>query len=126
MEEAGHKKLDVWNRAVSFVTRIYEVTRDYPREELYGIVSQMRRAALSIPCNISEGAARQSTKEYIRFLYISLGSASELDVQIIVSKNLNYLTDGMYSELLAGNKEISKMLMGLIKSLKARLQKTNP
>jgi len=122
VEEQGHKKLDVWNRAISFVTRIYDVTRDYPREELYGIVSQMRRAALSIPCNISEGAARQSTKDYIRFLYISLGSASELDVQITVSRNLNYLSDNMFCEISAENEEISKMLMGLIKSLKARLK----
>ena len=122
MEEQGHKKLDVWNRAISFVTRIYDVTRDYPREELYGIVSQMRRAALSIPCNISEGAARQSTKDYIRFLYISLGSASELDVQITVSRNLNYLSDNMFCEISAENEEISKMLMGLIKSLKVHLK----
>jgi four helix bundle protein len=123
VEEPGHKKLDVWNRAVSFVTRVYEVTCGYPREELYGIVSQMRRAALSIPCNISEGAARQSTKEYVRFLYVSLSSASELNVQITVSKNLNYLTEAEYSELIAENDEISKMLMGLIKSLKGRLKR---
>ncbi len=86
-----HKELDVWNKSISFVSRVYEVTREYPRDELYGMTFQMRRAAVSVPSNISEGAARQSTKEYVRFLYISLGSASELDVQLTISLNLGYL-----------------------------------
>ena len=116
-----HKELDVWNKSISFVSRVYEVTREYPRDELYGMTFQMRRAAVSVPSNISEGAARQSTKEYVRFLYISLGSASELDVQLTISLNLGYLSDQVYLELSKQCEEISKMLMGLIKSLKLKI-----
>lgn len=112
-----HKNLKVWQRSISFVTEIYRITRDFPKEEIYCMALQLRRAAISIPSNIAEGSARKNTKEYIQFLYIALGSASEIETQIIISINLGYImhekVGGMQSEL----EEIIRMLVGLIKSL---------
>ncbi len=112
-----HKNLKVWQRSISFVTEIYRITRLFPKEEIYCMALQLRRAAISIPSNIAEGSARKNTKEYIQFLYISLGSASEIETQIIISINLGYImhekVGGMQSEL----EEIIRMLVGLIKSL---------
>lgn len=81
-----HKDLDVWKKSVDFVTIIYKETQSFPKEELYGLTSQMRRAAVSIPSNIAEGSARQGNKELVQFLYIALGSVVELDTQLIMSQ----------------------------------------
>jgi four helix bundle protein len=78
-----HKNLIVWQKSIAFVTAIYDLTKSFPKEELYCIINQIRRAAVSIPSNIAEGCARKNTKEYIQFLYVSLGSAAELETQII-------------------------------------------
>ena len=86
-----HKDLDIWKRGIEFDERIYKITADFPREEIYGLVSQLRRAAISYPSNIAEGAARSSKKEYIQYLYISLASLSEIETQLIISKRLDYL-----------------------------------
>jgi len=88
---ATHKDLDVWKDAIDLVTEIYRLTANYPESERFGLISQMRRAAVSVPSNIAEGAARGSNKEYIYFLNISLGSLSELETQLIISQNLEYL-----------------------------------
>ncbi|MFH1829456.1 MAG: four helix bundle protein [Pseudomonadota bacterium] len=120
MSLRNHTDLDVWKRAIEFVTSIYKATQEYPKEELYGLVSQLRRSAISIPSNIAEGATRQSTKEFIHFLYIALGSASEVDVQLVISRNLDYLLDKNFIALSAEREEISRMLSGLIKSLRSR------
>ena len=88
-----HKDLDIWKLGIELVEKIYKLTALFPKEEIYGLISQMRRAAVSIPSNISEGAARNHKKEYIQFLYMSLGSLSELETQIIISQKLNYLSD---------------------------------
>ncbi len=121
MKNSGHRSLDVWQRSVSYVTRIYEVTKSCPREELYGLVSQMRRSAVSIPSNIAEGSTRASTKEYIRFLHMALASASELEVHLLISRNLEYLNEEAFSELFERREEISKMISGQIRSLKEKL-----
>ena len=104
---------------MDFVTEIYLVTKSYPEAEKYGLSSQMRRAAVSIPSNIAEGAARRTTKEFIQFLYIALGSSAELETQIEISKRLNLISDS--DRLNNMNYEIMHMLSGLIKSLNARL-----
>lgn len=83
-----HKDLDVWRDSVALTKAIYLVTESFPKEEMYGLVSQMRRSAVSIPSNIAEGAARQGGKEFIQFLYMALGSASELDTQLEISKSI--------------------------------------
>ena len=83
-----HKDLDIWKLGVDLVGEIYRVTRQFPYEEIYGLTVQMRRSAVSIPSNISEGAARSSKKEFIQFLYISLGSLAELETQILIAEKL--------------------------------------
>jgi four helix bundle protein len=89
---ATHKDLDVWKEAITLVTEIYNLTANFPDSERFGLTSQMRRAAVSVPSNIAEGAARGTNKEYVRFLNISLGSLSEIETQILISKNLEYIS----------------------------------
>ncbi len=115
----SHKELSVYQKAMDFVTEIYIVTKSYPEAEKYGLSSQMRRAAVSIPSNIAEGAARRTTKEFIQFLYIALGSSAELETQIEISKRLNLISDS--DRLNNMNYELMHMLSGLIKSLNAKL-----
>ena len=85
-----HKELDVWKMSVDFVVDIYSLTKDFPVDEKFGLISQMRRAAISIPSNIAEGAGRNSDKENLHFLHIALGSLTELDTQLIVANKLGY------------------------------------
>ena len=82
MAEKAHRKLVLWDRATNLVVSVYEVTRRFPASERFGLASQMQRAAVSIPCNIAEGAARKGRKEYLHFLYVARSSASELDTQL--------------------------------------------
>ncbi|MDP1725493.1 MAG: four helix bundle protein [Bacteroidota bacterium] len=112
-----HKDLEVWKKSIDFVTRIYDLTKEYPKEELFGLVSQIRRAAVSIPSNIAEGASRKGKTEFRHFLYISLASGAELETQLIISGNLNYISKEKQTELIEELNIISKMLQGLIKSL---------
>jgi four helix bundle protein len=108
----SHKDLDVWKKSMELVTNIYRLTRDFPHEEQYGLSSQIRRSAISIPSNIAEGAARNSAKEYKQFLYISLGSISEIETQILIAEKLGFLKTG--NSLLEDISAIRKMLAGLI------------
>ncbi|MFC1712086.1 four helix bundle protein [Candidatus Poribacteria bacterium] len=107
-----HKDLNVWKQSIDLAKEVYSLTRDFPKEEIHGLVSQMRRAAVSVPSNIAEGAARNSRKEFIRFLYISLGSLAELETQLLLSKELGFCkSDGIDEDI----EKIRKMLFGLIK-----------
>ncbi|MBN2275634.1 MAG: four helix bundle protein [Bacteroidales bacterium] len=115
-----HKSLIVWQKSISFVITIYNLTKSFPRNEMYGIVSQIRRAAVSIPSNIAEGCARRNTREYIQFLYVSLGSAAEIETHLIISSNLNFIIKGETERLHNELEEILRMLTGLIKSLSNR------
>ena len=81
-----HKDLDVWKKSVDFVTDVYQITNTFPNHELYGIVNQIRRAAVSIPSNIAEGAARKHKKEFVHYLHVALGSMAELETQLIISQ----------------------------------------
>ena len=112
-----HKDLDVWKNSISFVTSIYRVTKFFPKEELYGLVSQIRRASVSISSNIAEGAVRKGKKEFIQFLYIALSSAAEVETQLIISKNLDYINVTEYEKLITELNSISRMIQGLIKSI---------
>ena len=98
------------------VTEIYKFTKSFPGDEKFGLTSQLRRAAVSVPSNIAEGSARKSTKEYIYFLYIALGSLSEIDTQIIISENLGYLKNS--GEHLSEIKSITLMIRGLVGKLR--------
>jgi four helix bundle protein len=113
MRLTGHKDLDVWKKSMALVLDVYKNTQNFPSHELYGLTSQIRRSALSIPSNIAEGAARRNKKEFIQFLYIALGSASELHTQLIIGKNLNYFQNETKVE--DQLTRIQKMLYGLIK-----------
>lgn len=110
-----HKDLDVWRKSMDFVTKLYKTTAVFPKEEMYGLSSQMRRAAVSIPSNIAEGAARKSNKEFIQFLHIALGSTVEIETQLIVSKNLKFIDEELFVILDKERNEIGRMLYGLIR-----------
>ena len=111
----AHHRLKVWRRSIDFVIEIYKLTEKFPKSELYGLTNQMRRAAVSIASNLAEGAGRNSKKEFKQFLSISQGSIAELETQLIISEKLAFCSgiDDLFSEL----DEISKMIIGLIKSL---------
>ena len=114
-----HKDLDVWKMAISFAGDIYQHTEKYPKYEIFGITSQMRRAVVSISANIAEGAARKSKKEFTHFLYVALGSASELDTLIEICRKIKLSNDLNLDKLQENLTIISKMLNGLINSLHA-------
>ena len=112
-----HRDLDVWKKSIDLVTSIYKFTADYPKDEMYGLTSQIRRCAVSIPSNISEGSARTTRKDFSHFLAIALGSIAELETQLIISKNLNYLPDSVLNELMSELISIRRMTLGLRKSI---------
>ncbi len=111
------RDLLVWQKGKNFVTLVYRITATFPQTELYGLSSQMRRAAVSIPSNIAEGFARQSRKDFQQFLRISRGSLFELQTQIEISFELEYIQSDQLQNLIALSSEIERMLASLIKSL---------
>ena len=115
---ANFKELLVWQKSINFVTEIYELTNDFPKDEMYGLTSQIRRASISIPSNIAEGNSRRSVADYLQFLKIARGSCAEVETQLIIAQNLKFLNEEHYLKLNQDIIEISKMLNGLINSLK--------
>jgi four helix bundle protein len=111
------RDLDVWQLGMEIVVDVYKCTKGFPKEEIYGLVSQMRRAALSIPSNIAEGFNRYHNKEYRQFLYIALGSCAELETQIDASFLLQYIDQTIKNEVLENIDHESRMLRNLIKRL---------
>ncbi len=105
-----HKDLDVWKKSMDLVVKVYQITQLFPETEKYGLTSQMRRAAVSIPSNIAEGAARKGDKELMQFLYISIGSLSELETQYLIAIRLEFITkvDTFELQLI----EVKKLLIG--------------
>jgi len=116
-----YKELVVWQRSIALVTDVYRLVRLLPKEELYALSDQIKRCAVSIPSNIAEGSGRNTTKEFVQFLYIALGSASELETQLIIGKNIGFFKDldNYFREI----NEIRKMLNGLINALKNKEKK---
>ncbi|OCA78119.1 four helix bundle protein [Chryseobacterium contaminans] len=114
---ANFKELLVWQKSIDFVTEIYRTKETFPKDEIYGLISQIRRAAVSIPSNIAEGNSRRSKPDYLQFLKISRGSCAEVETQLIISKNLKFLNEEDYLKLNQEIIEIAKMLNGLINSL---------
>ena len=114
----NHKDLIVWQKSMALVRRVYEITRAFPHEEMFGLTSQMRRAAVSIPSNIAEGYGRIYDKERINFLSIALGSASELETQLMISEDLGFTADGDNAELSSLNNEVIRMLTSLIRGIR--------
>ena len=113
------RKLNVWEKAHQLTLKIYKVTEGFPREELYGLTSQIRRASVSIPTNIAEGCVRSSDADFSRFLYFALGSTSELEYQILLSMDLKFIKNELYVELNNEINEIKKMLISMIQKLNA-------
>ena len=114
------KELKVWQKSYQLCLEIYIITKGFPKEERYGLTSQIRRATVSVPSNIAEGYGRKTTPEYIRFLYIAYGSNCELETQILLSGDLGYIEVGKLEILLEGIGEIERMLKALIKSLERK------
>ena len=117
--------MEIWNEGLSLVERIYAVTQKFPKEELYGLSSQLRRVAVSIPSNIAEGFARFHNKEYKQLLYIALGSCAETKTQIIIASRLGYTENEKKDALVQKIEQISRMIMGLIKKLNTNDQIPN-
>ncbi|MCS4302916.1 four helix bundle protein [Chryseobacterium sp. BIGb0232] len=114
---ANFKELLVWQKSIDFVTEIYKITDAFPKSGVYGLTSQIRRAAVSIPSNIAEGNSRRSKPDYLQFLKISRGSCAEVETQLVISKNLIFFSEEDYLKLNQEIIEITKMLNGLINSL---------
>jgi len=122
MENKGYKSrsfrdLEVWKLAIDLVKKVYQVTHSFPASENFGLINQIRRAAVSIPSNIAEGQSRNSTKEFKQFLAISLGSLAELETQLIIAKEIEYLTQNGLDALLSPLDRIRKMIKGLSKGI---------
>lgn len=116
-DEKPHRKLKVWQASMEFVGELYGELEKFPAHEKFGLASQLQRAAVSIPSNIAEGAARKSTKELIQFLYVARGSLSELDTQLEICLRVGLLERAVHERLARKLAEISKVLTGLIGSL---------
>lgn len=114
----NYRDLVVWQKAISFVTDVYQATRQLPAEERYGLCSQIRRSAASIPSNIAEGYGRNSIQDYIRFLQIANGSLFEFQTQLEIIKNLEYITRDHFEDLFNQSREIERMLKSLINKLR--------
>jgi four helix bundle protein len=111
------RELVAWQKAYELTLEIYRVTTAFPKKEIYGFVSQMRRAAVSIPSNIAEGYQRQSRKEYMQFLSIAYSSCGELETQLLLSHDLGFLDGSTFKKILSLQEEVSKLLFKLIRSL---------
>ncbi|MBB6326489.1 four helix bundle protein [Algoriphagus iocasae] len=114
------KELKVWQKSVDFAVKIYPVTKDYPIEEKFGLISQMRKAGVSIPSNIAEGCAKTSGKSFINSLEISLGESFELETQLIISERIGILDSGKSEEMEKELGEVQRMIMGLKSSIEAK------
>ena len=117
MKIKNYKDLNIWKRSIKVVEDIYKITKNFPKEEIYGLSSQLRRSAVSIPSNIAEGAGRNSKKQYIQFLNIALGSIAEIETQLIIAKRLNFYTNDEQLEKLSVIRSKTINLMKYLKSL---------
>ena len=116
----SYRDLEVWQLAMALAKQVYEVTGTFPSDERFGLINQMRRAAVSIPSNVAEGHARSSTAEFQRFITIAMGSVAELEAQILLSQDLGFLDSAQQQQLMRQLDQIGKMLRGLYRSLERR------
>ncbi|WP_417860043.1 four helix bundle protein [Winogradskyella sediminis] len=113
-----HKDLDAWKKAMDLVEDIYKCSQSFPSNEVYGLTSQVRRAAVSIPSNIAEGAGRKGDKEFIQFLYIALGALAEVETQVLIARRLNYIDDTQ--KMTEDIERLTKLIYGLIRYIKTK------
>jgi len=116
-----YRELVAWQKAIDLVEAVYKATARFPRDELYGLTSQLRRAAVSIPSNIAEGHGRRTTKDFLGFLSIARGSIKELETQVIIAERLHYIEPTKLTELLRLTSEAGRLITGLAKSLRKKL-----
>ena len=121
MSIQSYRELEVWQLAMELAEKCYEVTRRFPKEELFGLTSQIRRAAVSIPANIAEGQGREHTREFLNHLSIARGSLMELETHLILGQRVALMSAENVEQLLILSSRVSRMLSGLRKSLKRRL-----
>ena len=115
-EAKGFRTLIAWQKAYELTLSVYKLTKEFPKSEIYGLTSQLQRAAVSVPANIAEGYERNHKKEYLQFLYIANGSLAETETYLLLAKDLKYLSQDEYSFIDEKRKETAKLLRGLIKS----------
>ena len=118
-----YRDLIVWQKAMTLITVIYRISKKFPKDETYGLISQIRRCAISIPSNIAEGYGRNSTSDYIRFLHIATGSLYELQTQLEIALNLEYLKKTDFDKLYESSREIERMLSSLSRKLNVKQTK---
>lgn len=119
----SHRRLVLWQKSVRLAVEIHRVSRKLPQHELFGLAAQMNRAAVSIPSNVAEGAARHTTRDYIRFLYIARGSSAEIDTQLLLAEELGYLTCDELAPAVKISDEVGRLLNGVITALHRRLDR---
>ena len=117
----SYRQLIAWQKSMELVRQIYEITKTFPKEEVYGLTSQIRRAAVSVPSNIAEGQGRDSTKEFLHHLSIAYGSLIEVETQILIAESLNYLKTEEVKLILEKTAEAGRLINGLSRSLKQKL-----
>jgi len=115
-----HQRLDLWKRSMDFVVAIYRATDQFPKEEKFGLTSQLRRAAVSVAANIAEGAAKTSTKDFRRYSSNSQGSTSEIETELLIAQRLNYLAEADFMLLSKDLDDVGRMISGLSRSLQRR------
>ena len=114
---SSFKDLIVWQRSIDLVEKVYKITKKFPEEERFGLISQIRRACVSVSSNIAEGNGRRTRKDYIQFLHIALGSLAELETQLVIAKRLSYVENLPYNGVIEELVVVRKILIGLISSL---------
>jgi len=114
------RDLMIWQKSMNLVTKIYQSTNHFPKEEIFGLTSQIRRSSVSIPSNIAEGFGRESKQDFLRFLNISVGSLFELQTQLEIAKNISYINENEFNNIFENSREIERMLVSFIKKLKER------
>lgn len=117
---SNFRSLLIWQKSMALVTKIYYSTSKFPKEEIFGLTSQIRRSSISIPSNIAEGSGRESDKDFLRFLNISVGSLFEMQTQLEIAKNITYLNEEEFNNLYEDSREVERMLVSFIKKLKDR------
>ena len=116
----SYRELTVWQKSIDWVEQIYQASKSFPPEERFGLTSQIRRAAVSVPSNVAEGAARSGTREFLQFLSVASGSLAEVETQLILAQRMNMLTEAEYEALMQEADELGWMLGGLKRSLRSK------
>ena len=115
---SNFRNLLIWQKSMVLVTKIYTVTNNFPKEEVFGLTSQIKRSAISIPSNIAEGLGRESSQEFLRFLKISIGTLFELQTQLEIAKNIIYLDDETFNNLYEDTRELERMIVSFTNKIK--------